>query len=253
MYRQRRLRHFTEVRSQGETMARLAYTDALTGLPNRLRLAEVMQQTVERAQARRETFAVIFIDLDRFKSVNDTLGHEAGDALLKAVAERLTSQVREHDLLARISGDEFVLLVDGVGGAADVEEVVRRLMTVFGAPFRLAGGALNITASLGFCLYPDDGESAGELLRHADSVMYRVKAGGRSGVRRFSAQADARLELARQLERDLRGAAERGELALHYQPLYDLRSGGLAKLEALLRWQAEAVAVEVVADHVGTP
>ena len=233
--------HFTEVRSRGETMARLAYTDALTGLPNRLRLAEVMQQTIERAKARRETFAVIFIDLDRFKSVNDTLGHEAGDLLLKAVAERLTSQVREHDLLARISGDEFVLLVDGVGGAAEVEEVARRLMTAFGAPFRLAGGALNITASLGFCLYPGDGESVGKLLRHADSAMYRVKAGGRSGVRRFSAQADARLELERQLERDLRGAAGRGELLLHYQPLYDLRGGGLVKLEALLRWQHPAL------------
>ena len=223
--------------AKSEVMARLAHTDALTGLPNRLHFEGALRDTLERVRARGGRCAVVFIDLDRFKSVNDTLGHEAGDRLLEGVAARLREAVRAQDLLARMSGDEFVLLAEDVHNAEDAEGVVRKLRAAFEAPFVVCGQTITISASLGFSLFPEDGGSAGALLKHADSAMYGVKAGGRDGVKRFSAEADAGVELRRRLERDLRGAAERGELELHYQPLFDLRTGRMNKCEALLRWR----------------
>ena len=223
--------------AKGEVMARLAHTDTLTGLPNRLHFEGALQDALARARTREERCAVVFIDLDRFKSVNDTLGHEAGDRLLEGVGGRLKEVVRAQDLLARMSGDEFVLLVDDIQDTNDAEGIVRKLKGAFETPFILCDHPVTITASLGFSLFPEDGDSADALLKHADSAMYQVKAGGRDGVKRFSATADAGVELRRRLERDLRGAAERGELELHYQPLLDLRKGGISKLEALLRWR----------------
>ncbi len=223
--------------AKSEVMARLAHTDALTGLPNRLHFEGALQGALKRARAREERCAVVFIDLDRFKSVNDTLGHEAGDRLLEGVAARLKEVVRAQDLLARMSGDEFVLLIEGVRDAEDAEGVVRKLRDTFETPFAICGQTVAISASLGFSLFPEDGGSADVLLKHADSAMYGVKAGGRDGVKRFSAEADAGVELRRRLERDLRGAAERGELELYYQPLFDLRTGRMSKCEALLRWR----------------
>ena len=223
--------------AHGEVMARLAHTDALTGLPNRLHFENVLRDTLERVKARGGLCAVVFIDLDRFKSVNDTLGHEAGDELLEGVAARLKEAVRAQDLLARMSGDEFVLLMEDVHHAEDAEGVVRKLIGAFEAPFVVCGQTVAMSASLGFSLFPEDGDSADALLKHADSAMYQVKAGGRDGVKRFSAAADAGVELRRRLEHDLRGAATRGELELHYQPLLDLRKGQISKLEALLRWR----------------
>ncbi len=223
--------------AKGETMTRLAHTDALTGLPNRLHFELALQSTLTRARERGETCAVVFIDLDRFKLVNDTLGHDVGDRLLAAVAKRLREAVRTEDLLARISGDEFVLLLRAVHGPRDAEAVLRTFNALFKQPFNFDGQAVPITASIGFCLFPDDGDSIATLLKHADTAMYQVKASGRAGSRRFSAEADANIEFRRRLERDLRGAVDRGEFTLVYQPLFNLHSGALTKLEALLRWR----------------
>ncbi len=223
--------------AKGETMARLAHTDALTGLHNRLHFERALRETLDRAQEQGETCAVVFIDLDRFKSINDTLGHAVGDRLLARVAERLREAVRAEDLLARVSGDEFVLLLKPVRGSRDADAVVQNLHALFGQPFDVDGRAVTITASIGFCLFPDDSNSAEALLKHADTAMYQVKARGRAGSKRFSAAADADVELRRRLERELRGAAERGEFELVYQPLFDLRTGEITKLEALLRWR----------------
>lgn len=223
--------------AKGQTMTRLAHTDALTGLPNRLHFELALQSTLTHARKLEETCAVVFIDIDRFKLVNDTLGHAVGDKLLAAVAQRLREAVRAEDLLARISGDEFVLLLRAVPGPREAEAVIQTLNTLFRQPFDLDGQAVPVTASIGFCLFPDDGDSIATLLKHADTAMYQVKASGRAGSRRFSAEVDAGIEFKRRLERDLRGAVDRGEFMLVYQPLFDLRSGELTKLEVLLRWQ----------------
>ncbi len=226
-----------KAQAKSETMARLAHTDALTGLPNRLHFELALQETLDCAREQVETCAVVFIDLDRFKSINDTLGHAAGDKLLASVAGRLRESVRDQDLLARISGDEFVLLLRSVRGSGDADAVVHNLYALFGRPFDVDGRAVTITASVGYCLFPDDSDSAEALLKHADTAMYQVKARGRAGSKRFSASADADVELRRRLERELRGAADRGEFELVYQSLFDLRTGEITKLEALLRWR----------------
>lgn len=223
--------------AKGQTMARLAYTDTLTGLPNRLHFELALQSTLTEARELGETCAVVFIDIDRFKLVNDTLGHAIGDRLLAAVAQRLRGALRAEDLLARISGDEFVLLLRALRSPQDAEAATQTFNALFRPPFVFDGQIVPITASIGFCLFPDDGDSVETLLKHADTAMYQVKASGRAGSRGFSAEVDAGIEFKQRLERDLRGAVVREEFTLVYQPLFNLRSGEFTKLEVLLRWQ----------------
>ena len=225
------------VRSQAhvETMERLAYTDLLTGLPNRLTLEETLRDTAQ-APRQNEIFALLFIDIDGFKLVNDTMGHEAGDTLLMQIAERLRRATRQTDLLTRISGDEFVVLLRELKTSAQGVKVAEKIKRVLDEPFFLGAQVFNVGASIGVSIYPDDADTPAELLRHADSAMYHVKHAGKNGVKRYHQTVDAALEAHKTLERDLRQALAKGELELFYQPLFDLRTGRLVKAEALLRW-----------------
>ncbi len=224
--------HFLRVRNRSDALEQLAQTDPLTGLPNRLGLERTLSAALKVGQP----FAILFIDLDRFKRVNDVQGHKSGDELLRAVSERLRTTVRAEDILVRLSGDEFVLLARHVEEEAQAIHIAQKLKGAFRQAFDLSTHTVHITASIGFCLYPQDGQDSDTLLRHADSAMYRVKTAGRDGLRRFI-PSDSNTELLRTLEEELQGAAERGELELVYQPLYSLQTGQLVKLEALLRWR----------------
>ena len=230
------------VRSQAhvETMERLAYTDLLTGLPNRLALEEQLRSTAANTVDSTEPpkiFALLFVDIDGFKLVNDTMGHEAGDLLLMQIAERLRRSVRQTDLLARISGDEFVVLLRGLKTSSEGVSVAEKIKRTLDEPFFIDAQVFHIGASIGVSVSPADATDPTELLRHADSAMYHVKRSGKNGVKRYHETVDAASEAHKTLERDLRQALTRGELQLFYQPLFDLRSGRLVKAEALLRWQ----------------
>jgi len=180
--------------------------------------------------------AVLFIDVDGFKVLNDTLGHEAGDRLLQQFAVRLGRVVRKDDFIARISGDEFVVLIEGIDGPHAAAFVAQKLQADLVAPFQLLDQAYRVTVSVGISVFPDDATDAESMLRHADSAMYRVKRSGKNGVQQYRGETDAQIERQRALERDLRAAVQERQLTIAYQPLHDLRSGEVSKLEALLRW-----------------
>jgi diguanylate cyclase (GGDEF)-like protein/PAS domain S-box-containing protein len=226
----------TERKEQAERIERLAYHDVLTGLPNRAMLMDRLAQALAHAQRRQHQLAVVFIDLDRFKLVNDSLGHAAGDALLQEVARRLRSALREEDTVARVGGDEFQVVLDEIGGATDAAHVAEKLMQVLGEPFTVEGQELHVTASLGLSLYPRDAARGDLLLKYADTALYEAKGEGRNAYRFFSPEMNAQAHGRLRMENDLRRAIERGELELHYQPQLDLASGAVCAVEALLRW-----------------
>ncbi len=217
-----------------ERIQQLATRDALTGLPNRALLGDRAGQAILAAARSRGMLAVLLFDLDRFKLVNDSLGHQAGDALLRAVAERLQNTLRREDTLARLGGDEFVLLWNGLKSAQEAALVAQRIQGVLQRPFVIDGRTLNVTASIGISIYPADGRDFSELLKNADTAMYDAKDGGRSGMRFFSPQLHARAAARLTLESDLRGALARGELLLHWQPV--VRQRQIVGAEALVRW-----------------
>ena len=219
---------------QADEMAR---HDLLTGLPNRLLLRERLMEAVGRLQRTGEACAVLLIDLDRFKPVNDTLGHPMGDALLKKVADRLRSTVRPTDTVARIGGDEFVILQTGVREASDTQALARRIVDLIGRTYMVDGHLLTIGASVGVALAPNDGTEADKLLKNADLALYRAKLDGRATYRFFEPEMDARMQTRRQLELDMRQALARREFQLHYQPQMQLDGNRLVGCEALIRWQ----------------
>ena len=215
--------HIAAVQARGDTFHKLAHTDPLTGLSNRLQCLTDLERLLEQSSPDKPGFAVVFIDLDRFKEVNDRLGHAAGDELLKQIAQRLQARLRQDDLLARMSGDEFVVVAKAVASPAVADAVVHKLSESFVPPFFIGGGSLSASASFGYCLYPQHGSSVETLLRHADRAMYQVKAAGRNGVQGFvHSQNDTKEGTSFQTAfgDDIGGAAERGELSLHYQPLF---------------------------------
>jgi diguanylate cyclase (GGDEF)-like protein len=212
----------------------LATRDVLTGLPNRALLADRAGQAIVAAARSRGMLAVLLFDLDRFKLVNDSLGHQAGDALLRAVAERLQGTLRREDTLARLGGDEYVLLWHGLKGAPEAALVAQRIQGILQRPFQIDGRTLNVTASIGISIYPEDGRDFSELLKNADTAMYDAKDAGRNGMRLFSPQLHARAVARLTLESDLRGALARGELLLHWQPV--VRQRRIVGAEALVRW-----------------
>lgn len=227
----------TALRALEERLSALAHRDPLTGLPNRRLFEDRVLIALAQAHRYRHRVALIFIDLDRFKQVNDGLGHAAGDELLKEVAERLQSAVREGDTVARVGGDEFALLLPGIHYAEDLAAISRKLIESLHRPFALFGRELSVTASGGISLYPEDGEDGASLLKSADTAMYRAKERGRDNFQLFSpAMAERALER-RSVESGLRSALERGELALHYQPCLELATGRVVGVEALLRWE----------------
>ncbi|APX88160.1 diguanylate cyclase [Methylorubrum extorquens] len=219
---------------QADEMAR---HDVLTGLPNRLLLRERLKDALGRLERTGEACAVLLIDLDRFKPVNDTLGHPMGDALLKKVADRLRSTVRPTDTVARIGGDEFVILQAGVREASDTQALARRIVDLVGRTYMVDGHLLTIGASVGVALAPNDGTDADTLLKNADLALYRAKLDGRATYRFFEPEMDARMQARRQLELDMRQALARREFYLHYQPQMQLDGNRLVGCEALIRWQ----------------
>ncbi|MCJ2135906.1 EAL domain-containing protein [Methylobacterium sp. J-026] len=225
-------RKATEARA--DAMARL---DPLTGLPNRLLLRERLAAALARLARTGEACALLLIDLDRFKPVNDTLGHPIGDALLEKVADRLRSTIRPTDTVARIGGDEFVILQAGIRDAAGTQALARRIVDLIGRTYMVEGHLLTIGASVGVALAPADGTDADRLLKNADLALYRAKLDGRGTYRFFEPEMDARMQARRKLELDMRQALARREFQLHYQPQLQLQSGTLIGCEALIRWR----------------
>ncbi|GJD97818.1 putative signaling protein [Methylobacterium iners] len=215
----------------------IARQDPLTGLPNRLLLHERLKEALGRLHRNGEACAVLLIDLDRFKPVNDTLGHPMGDALLSKVADRLRSTVRPTDTVARIGGDEFVILQTGVREASDTQALARRIVDLVGRTYMVDGHLLSIGASVGVALAPNDGADVDKLLKNADLALYRAKLDGRATYRFFEPEMDARMQMRRQLELDMRQALARREFQLHYQPQLQLEGNRLIGCEALIRWQ----------------
>ncbi len=216
----------------------LATRDALTGLPNRVLLADRANQAILAAARARGSLALLFLDLDRFKLVNDSLGHAAGDALLRSVAERLGATLRRDDTLARLGGDEFVLLWNGLKTSQDAATLAQRVLGILARPFTVEGRTLSVTASIGISVYPDDGRDFGELLKNADAATNHAKETGRDSFRFFSPELNARAVARLGMENDLRHALARGELMLQWQPvLRAAPGGGMVGAEALVRWQ----------------
>ncbi len=236
LYYEGTVEDITERKLYEARLERQANYDALTGLANRSLFHDRLEQAILTAERSGGAPAVIFIDLDRFKFINDSLGHQLGDELLCAIAQRLRNCVRDCDTVARLGGDEFVVLVNGHSGAQSIRILVDRIIAQVSAPWVIEHGSFNITCSVGVALHPDDGNSAALLLKHADSAMYRAKELGRNGYQFFTTELNERLTEKLALQRSLSQALQRQEFALHYQPRVDLRSGRIVGAEALLRW-----------------
>lgn len=224
-------------RGYEELLLRQANFDDLTGLPNRLVLFDRLKLALALAQRSKRLVALLYIDLDRFKNVNDTLGHTAGDALLKDAAARLSACVREGDTLARMGGDEFLVVLPSMEDSGEARKVAERMVDTFDQPFTIEDKDYLITASIGITLFPEDGDDPHVLLRNADLAMYQAKTQGRNGFRFFTQEINLRLQERLALEGRLRGAVSRNEMRLHYQPIIDLRTNQPVGLEALIRWQ----------------
>jgi diguanylate cyclase (GGDEF)-like protein len=215
----------------------LAHHDALTGLANRSLLDARLQQAIADARRGRQQLAVLFLDLDRFKNINDSLGHHVGDALLMQVAERLRAEVRETDTVARLGGDEFVIALQGIGGPQDVARITESLVTRLSEPYVVDGTELHATPSIGISLFPADGEDANTLLRNADAAMYHAKALGRANYQFFTEALNQSTTARLEIENRLRRAIGGDEFELWYQPLLDASGTTLNGFEALIRWR----------------
>jgi diguanylate cyclase (GGDEF)-like protein/PAS domain S-box-containing protein len=226
----------TERHRVAARMAHLAHHDPLTGLANRALFQDRLGEAAARAR-RGEHFALCHVDLDRFKEVNDTLGHAAGDALLLAVARRLTGELRETDTLARLGSDEFAVIQVSLHQPHDASVLAQRLIACLGEPFAVAGQAITVSATIGVALAPADATEADQLLKNANLALHRAKLEGGGKLRFFEPEMDAQMRARRAIERDLRHAVEAGEFELFYQPLVDIPTRRVSGLEALLRWR----------------
>jgi diguanylate cyclase (GGDEF)-like protein/PAS domain S-box-containing protein len=227
----------TERKLDEERIQFLANHDALTALPNRAMFTEVLNIAIENARRYRRDFAVLFIDLDRFKVINDTLGHAAGDKLLQEMATRLSHTVRASDVVARLGGDEFVVLVQEVAEAKQVSTVARKVLASLVQPVIMNQQEVRMTASIGICMYPGDAQDAQALMKNADIAMYRAKEDGKNNYKFYSDEINVHSFEKLALETSLRRGLERSEFLLHYQAKQDLRTGAVTGVEALVRWQ----------------
>jgi diguanylate cyclase len=241
------VRDITERKASQERMATLANYDSLTGLPNRVLFRDRLREGMKRAQRSGRMLGLMFLDLDRFKVVNDSLGHEVGDRLLQHVSQALTSCLRTADsvarnaaeemvTIARLGGDEFTIIVEGIGGPDDAALIARRILEALLEPFIVDRDEIVISASLGISLYPTDNSDLDTLIRHTDMAMYRSKAKGRNTFTFYSADMNAEVEARLSLETSLRHALDRNEFRLLYQPKADLKTGRITGVEALIRW-----------------
>jgi diguanylate cyclase (GGDEF)-like protein/PAS domain S-box-containing protein len=229
-------RDVTKERRAEERIRRLAHFDELTGLPNRTMFMHTLQRALSLAERRAKQLALFFIDLDRFKNINDSLGHEAGDRLLQDVARRLRHHLRESDTVARLGGDEFVVLVEDCADPRELNAIAQNILNALGRPYTLAGREYHVTGSIGIASYPDDGVDPASLLKNADIAMYLAKDRGKNNFQFYSAQQNGHSFERLALESSLRHALERREFVLHYQPKIDIRSNRIVGVEALLRW-----------------
>ena len=220
-----------------ERIRLLAYHDPLTGLPNRLLLTDRLAHALASARRRRGHVAVMFIDLDRFKNVNDSLGHAVGDKLLWEIAHRLNTCVREEDTVSRLGGDEFVIVIESLQDQQDAVAIATKIHRAFEQPILVDGRILHASASIGIALYPDDGENAEVLMQNADTAMYQAKSLGRNNYQFFAPFMNAHVRERLDLENTLREALARREFELYFQPIVNLRGGDIACVEALIRWR----------------
>ena len=222
-----------------DRIANLAWHDTLTGLANREQLQHLLRSRLDVARQQGRQLALLFIDLDRFKTINDTLGHHVGDDVLKLCAQRLQDSIRSSDLVARLGGDEFVVVLGDVDDSAVIARLGEKLLDALSRPMQVHGRELHVSASLGVSQYPQDGESVAELMRHADAAMYRAKALGRRTLAFYSPDLQSDNAQRFELEGRLRLALQRQELSLHFQPQFCAFDGALVGFEALLRWRTE--------------
>ena len=225
--------------------------DALTALPNRRNLTQRLAEEISRAQREQSRFAVLFVGLDGFKRVNESIGHSGGDAVLQEAASRMKLNLREQDVIARLSGDQFVAVLPAIPDTVGPGKTAAKLITVLAQPFSAGQQSHDLGASIGICIYPDDGRNADKLLHSAELAMSRAKRGGRGQYVFFEEQVDARISERVTLERDLRQAIGDNQLIVQYQPLIDLRSGKLVAAEALLRWEHPVRGFVQPADFIG--
>ncbi len=240
----------TERRIADQRLTYMAHHDVLTGLPNRTLLGDRVEQAIARAARSGRKLAVLFLDLDRFKNVNDSLGHTVGDQLLQAVSARLKTCMRAEDTAARLGGDEFIVSLPDLADAAEAAQVAERMLAMLAEPCSVAGHKLPAAASIGIAVYPDDGNNAQTLLRNADTAMYHAKESGRGNYQFFNAKMNERVSRRLATETSLRRALEHGEFVLHYQPLVHLASGRIDGAEALLRWPQSDHRVVSPADFI---
>ncbi|WP_447722260.1 putative bifunctional diguanylate cyclase/phosphodiesterase [Aquipseudomonas campi] len=226
-----------QVENSEASVTHLTQHDALTNLPNRLLISDRTEQAIGQARRYQRRVALLFLDLDNFKTINDSLGHAAGDELLQEVALRLEQAVSDEDTISRQGGDEFLVALADVHDLAAVSAVATQIQQRLAQPFTLKGMQIVTSISIGIALFPEDGDDFDTLLTHADMAMYQAKAAGRNGFRFFDAQTHAANRERLSLELGLREALNRNEFVLHYQPIVDLNSGGLLAVEALIRWQ----------------
>jgi diguanylate cyclase (GGDEF)-like protein len=232
----RSIRYAIERKRAEKRLNYLAQYDSLTGVPNRQYLTEQLDQAIARAQRVRTKVALFYLDLDKFKAVNDMLGHDAGDNLLKEVAQRLYLHTRAGDVLARLGGDEFALVIEGLKEAEDAESIARNLINSLIEPFIVQGREVIVTAAIGITVFPDDSREAAVLLKNADIAMYQAKEAGRNEFRFFTEHMHSQLIERHKLEQDIQSALHLRQFALVYQPKVDMKSHGLTGMEALIRW-----------------
>ncbi|MBT0894985.1 EAL domain-containing protein [Geobacter hydrogenophilus] len=230
-------RDITERKHAEEQLYRLAHHDTLTELPNRILFMDRLQQAKALANRYRHQVAILFLDLDRFKIINDTLGHPVGDRLLQQVAQRIVGCVREVDTVARIGGDEFTIILVNVDTVEDVKRMGQKILKALAAPFNIDTYELFVTASIGISLYPSDGDNLDQLVKKADIAMYCVKGEGRNNVQFYSPQMDANADKRLLLETSLRKALDNREFRVYYQPKVDIVSKRITAMEALIRWE----------------